>query len=84
MKRPAPTGRASTEKFSVEVGGHRTSISLETEFMDEFRRICVVAGEPLGVAVTRIDRHRDARRSLSSAIRLFVLNHLRGTGKRRG
>ena len=77
MTGSAGNRRASTVKMSVLVSGHRTSISLEAEFEREFRRICRKLGEPLGTAVTRIDRQRKPDQSLSSAIRVFVLGHVR-------
>jgi predicted DNA-binding ribbon-helix-helix protein len=67
----------------VLVGGHRTSISLEPEFRREFWRICKKLGEPLGSAVTRIDRQRRPGQSLSSAIRVYVLEQVRADARRK-
>ena len=63
-------------KHSIVVHGHKTSISLESCF---WKSLCEIAGHQQispSVLVRQID---DERRdgNLSSAIRVFVLNHLR-------
>jgi predicted DNA-binding ribbon-helix-helix protein len=61
-------------KHSVTVEGHRTSISLEPEFWDEFCRLCSGHGVAIGDAIAEIDRTRNT--NLSSAIRLYVLEQI--------
>lgn len=61
-------------KHSVSISGHRTSISLESEFWDLFIKYAEQADISLNALVTEIDATRTG--NLSSAIRLFVLQHL--------
>ena len=63
------------EKHSVTLHGHRTSVSLEVEFWQAFRRLAQDQGMTLNELAVRID---DARgdTGLASAIRVFVLNSL--------
>jgi predicted DNA-binding ribbon-helix-helix protein len=63
------------KKRSVTIAGHRTSISLEDEFWAELVRIAGERGESLNMLVAKIDDSRET--NLSSAIRLFVLAHLK-------
>ena len=63
-------------KRSVVVAGHRTSISLEDAFWKCLKDIARERGTTLSLLVETIDSTRgDA--NLSSAIRLFVLDHYR-------
>jgi predicted DNA-binding ribbon-helix-helix protein len=71
-------------KRSVTIAGHRTSISLEGEFWDALKAIAAQDGVSLSQLVARIDTSRvgSARRiGLSSAIRVFVLDHFRSAQK---
>ncbi len=69
MPRPA--------KHSLTLNGHRTSVSLETEFWQAFRDIAAARGQPVNVLAAEIDAGRDGDIGLASAIRLFVLRHYR-------
>lgn len=70
-------GRSDIRKRSLSVAGHRTSISLETPFWDELGRIARARGMSVQALVARIDAERTGT-NLSSALRLFVLDALRG------
>lgn len=63
-------------KRSLTLHGHRTSVSLETPFWVEFKRIAVSRNTPINALAAQID---DARGDigLASAIRLFVLTDLK-------
>src|SRR6185295_7000425 len=64
-------------KRSIVLAGHKTSVSLEDEF---WRGLKEIAGKRLMNLSTLVDTI-DAQRqhgNLSSALRLFVLNHYRG------
>jgi predicted DNA-binding ribbon-helix-helix protein len=63
-------------KRSVLVAGHKTSVSLEAEFWDELRAIAAARGISLNALIAEIDQSRGG--NLSSAIRLYVLDWLRG------
>jgi predicted DNA-binding ribbon-helix-helix protein len=64
-------------KHSLDIAGHRTSVSLEDAFWDALRDIAAAQGVSLASLVARIDAAR-AGENLSSAIRVFVLAHYRG------
>ena len=68
--------KSTVVKRSVVVSGHTTSISLEDEFWSGLREIAKARGATLAQTVTEIDMTRQ-HNNLSSAIRLFVLGHLR-------
>ena len=63
-------------KRSIVRNGHRTSVSLEKEFWDGLREIAASKKTPLTELVNQIDKRRDGI-NFSSAIRVFVFNHLR-------
>ncbi len=65
----------TNKKRSVVVAGHRTSVSLEPVFWDHLREIARKRRKSVNELVTEIDQNRDG--SLSSAIRVYVLNALR-------
>ena len=60
-------------KHSVTLRGHRTSISLEPEFWQEFRRIAEQRDQTINGLTIEIDEARGDV-GLASAIRVFVLN----------
>lgn len=62
-------------KRSLAISGHRTSVSLEEPFWDALRLIARVKCVPVARLVCEIDAVR-GKSSLSSAIRLFVLDSL--------
>ena len=70
-------------KRSFTIAGHRTSISLETAFWDALK--AAAAGEHVPVArlVGRIDAGRGSD-GLSSAVRVWVLQHYRDIARRAG
>lgn len=62
-------------KRSVEIAGHKTSISLEPLFWDWLRRAAEAEGLPLNALVARIDAERIASPTppgLAGAIRLWL------------
>ncbi len=62
-------------KRSVEIAGHKTSISLEPLFWDALRRAAQDEGVPINALVARIDAERIAAPTppgLASAIRLWL------------
>ncbi|MEQ8824950.1 MAG: ribbon-helix-helix domain-containing protein [Filomicrobium sp.] len=66
------------QKRSFKIQGHRTSISLEEPFWEALKGIAREKNLPLAQLVDAIDNTRDASASgLSSAIRVYVLNHYR-------
>lgn len=63
-------------KRSVVIAGHKTSISLEDAFWKGLKEIALSRRTTLSDLVAAIDRQRK-HGNLSSAIRLFVLDHYR-------
>ena len=61
-------------KRSVVLAGHKTSVSLEDAFWQGLKDIAQSRRTTLSVLVSSIDTDRE-QGNLSSAIRLFVLNH---------
>jgi predicted DNA-binding ribbon-helix-helix protein len=64
-------------KRSLMIAGHRTSVSVETPFWDELRRIAEGRGASIAALIAEIDQGRK-RQNLSSAIRVFVLREALG------
>ena len=59
-------------KRSINIGGHKTSISLEDEFWNCLKEIAGERGIGLGAMIEGIDGGRK-HANVSSALRLFVL-----------
>ena len=67
-------------KRSVEIAGHKTSISLEPLFWDLLKAAALREGLPINALVARIDVERMAAPSppgLASAVRLWLASDLR-------
>lgn len=63
-------------KRSIVVAGHKTSVSLEEAFWSAMKEISSARDLTLSELVGEIDNRRQ-QGNLSSAIRLFVLDHFR-------
>ena len=74
--------KSSVIKRTVMVGGHKTSISLEDEFWSGLKEIARAQGASMAQILTEIDTTRQ-QKNLSSAIRLFVLGHVRDQKRER-
>jgi predicted DNA-binding ribbon-helix-helix protein len=57
--------------------GHRTSVSMEDAFWDEFRRIAEARGRSVNDLAAEIDAERVMTSGLASAIRVFVLKEVK-------
>ncbi|MEO3428684.1 ribbon-helix-helix domain-containing protein [Pelagibius sp. CAU 1746] len=62
-------------KRSVKISGHSTSLSLEGVFWDALKEIAGGRGLSLNALIEEIDRGRSG--NLSSAVRVFLLQHYR-------
>jgi predicted DNA-binding ribbon-helix-helix protein len=69
-------GKSAVTKRSVVIGGHKTSVSLEEPFWSEVRAIAEAERITVSSLLRRIDRER-TNANLSSAIRVYVLEHVR-------
>ena len=63
-------------KRSVRIAGHRTSVSLEDAFWDELAEAAKRRNCSINALIAAIDAEREG--NLSSAIRVFILNEVRG------
>jgi predicted DNA-binding ribbon-helix-helix protein len=66
-------------KRSIVIAGHKTSVSLEDAFWQGLKDIAATRDMTLSELVAHIDSER-RHGNLSSAIRLFVLDHYRMHG----
>lgn len=64
-----------SEKRSVSLAGHRTSVALEPEFWAAVERLALERGQSLAGMVASVDRSRRDR-NLASALRVAVLMDL--------
>ena len=68
----------TVRKHSVSISGHRTSFSLEDEFIALLRRSAGQSGQSLASLIAQIDSAKPRGSNLSSALRLYVLNEAVG------
>jgi predicted DNA-binding ribbon-helix-helix protein len=68
---------------SILLGGRKTSVSLEWAFWSGMKEISEERGKTLYELIGEIDRKRQ-NSNLSSAIRVFVLDHFRNLRPRPG
>ena len=76
------SARVTAVKRSVNVDGHRTSLSLENEFWDGLREVARHKNLTVSALVATIASGRN-RKNLLSELRVFVLNHFRTLGGRK-
>jgi predicted DNA-binding ribbon-helix-helix protein len=69
-----PAMKSTIVKRSVKISGHTTSVSLEDAFWSALKEIASGRNMTLATLVTLINAKRE-HPNLSSAIRVFVLNH---------
>jgi predicted DNA-binding ribbon-helix-helix protein len=62
------------KKLSITISGHRTSITLEQEFIDGLAAIARRQNKSVPELIQEIDKSSDLK-NLSSAVRVFVLKH---------
>lgn len=61
------------KKRSVDIAGHRTSVSLEAPFWDALADIAARRDLSVNQLIAEIDKEREG--NLSSALRVFVLRN---------
>ena len=70
------------KKLSVTISGHRTSLTLEAEFIDTLRKIAATQNTTVSKIIHDIDSEMQTREAadrpinLSSAVRVWVLQQL--------
>lgn len=67
---------STVRKRSVSIRGHRTSFSVEQDFLAELEAIAARRGVSIAALVAEIDAARPRDANLSSAIRVFVLQEV--------
>ena len=65
------------QKRSITIDGHSTSVALEPAFWDELAAIARARSLSLNALIAEVDHSRGTG-NLASALRLFVLETLRG------
>ncbi len=63
------------KKHSLLIMGHATSVSLEDEFWESLKEIAFEESKSIQQLIEHIDLDRTS--NLSSAIRIYILNHLK-------
>ena len=63
-------------KHTVKVNGHDTSVFIEEEFWLELKNINKLKKKSISVLISDVDKNKKTQ-NLSSAIRLYILNHLK-------
>ncbi len=61
-------------KRSVSIAGHTTSVSIEEPFWILLQKIAKQEGRSMAALIADVDERRGT--NLSSALRLYALNHL--------
>lgn len=74
--------QSAVTKRSIMRDGHKTSVSLEDAFWTELKKIAQLQGVTVSSLVSSIEATRK-HGNLSSAIRIFVLEHLQNKDKRK-
>jgi predicted DNA-binding ribbon-helix-helix protein len=69
---------AEMRKRSIKIGGHNTSVALEQPFWDELSAIAQARNLSLNALIAEIDQAKGGAGNLASALRLYVLDALRG------
>ncbi len=70
---------SSVKKRSVSLSGHRTSYSVEDEFLDILKSMAKAKDIPLARLIAHIDAGRGRNTNLSSALRLAALEYIKSS-----
>jgi len=65
--------RRLSQKHSVTVAGHRTSITLEVAFWESLKEIAIAQDKSVNALIAEIDVSQPE--NLSSALRVFILDY---------
>tara|TARA_Y100000992_G_scaffold202319_1_gene138013 strand:- start:266 stop:481 length:216 start_codon:yes stop_codon:yes gene_type:complete len=65
-----------SNKRTIKIDGHVTSVFLETEFWQEILKLSKKKNTTPDKIISTIDKNKNTS-NLSSAIRLYILNHLK-------
>jgi predicted DNA-binding ribbon-helix-helix protein len=70
--------------ISIGVGGRRTSVRLEPEAWDALHEICLREQMPIGAVIGQLHAEHGRTGSLTSALRMFILNYFREAATEEG
>lgn len=73
--------KSAIVKRSVVIHGHKTSVSLEQPFWNIVREIAQAEQTTVSALLRRIDEARQ-HANMSSAVRVYVLEHVRARAER--
>jgi predicted DNA-binding ribbon-helix-helix protein len=75
--------KSSIQRHTIIIDGHKTTVSLENAFWRDLKEIAHAQEATLSELVAKIDQTPQTRQqsNLSSAIRLYVLEHIRRHGQ---
>ena len=75
----APRGKSLVRKRTIEIGGLKSSVTLEDSFWHAFKDIAAAHGTTIRrlIMTINIERRERQHTNLLSAIRLFVLDYYR-------
>ena len=73
--------KSQVVKRSVDIDGHKTSVSLEDAFWSDLKQIARMQRATLSKVIAGIDKGRQQGSNLSSAIRVFVFDQVRARGE---
>jgi predicted DNA-binding ribbon-helix-helix protein len=74
-RRREPPLKSLVVTQSVDIDGHRSSVSLEGAFWNALREIAVARKIRVSELASMIDKERQPGSNLSSAIRVYVLDY---------
>lgn len=64
------------KKLSLSLSGHKTSLSIEKEFIDVLKKISIEENKSISSIINYIDSNRKIDSNLSSEVRIWILNKL--------
>lgn len=64
------------KKLSLSLSGHKTSLSIEKEFIDVLKKISIEENKSISSIINYIDSNRKIDSNLSSELRIWILNKL--------
>lgn len=65
------------KKRSVSIAKHATSITLEKPFWEALKMIAADQKKSINQIITEVDANKPAHANLSSAVRVFILQHFK-------
>lgn len=64
------------KKISISLSGHQTSITLESEFIEQLKKLSIRQNRSIASIINDIDSARTNGQNLSSAVRVWILKQV--------